>query len=308
MNRAAWPSVSLALAVVVAGCTSGGGTSSTSTSTTEPAQTATTASAPSPADTQTPPTVVETSPDGQGTLVYGLQADSVNPWAHYAVVCEVSCQTVMGALGDTLAIVDQNRQWRPNLAQRIVRNSDNTVWTITLRTGITFHDGSPLDGEAVRYYLNSLRASPLTGPALAPIADVSATERVITITMNQPWVSFPFFLATCPGGCPQSKTWLQTLSNNPLRASSPITGDALIDSETTRTEPTGDVAAPVGTGPYRFVSYTPGAGNSFVVERNPDYCAPMVQATLCHTSMGSSSSSTRGRRRGWRGFCPGGIT
>ncbi|HCB33915.1 MAG TPA: hypothetical protein DEP69_01670, partial [Acidimicrobiaceae bacterium] len=56
-----------------------------------------------------------------------------------------------------------------------------------------------------------------------------------------------------------SPTWLQTLSSNPLL------------SEDERAAAEGDQAAPVGVGAFVFDSYTPGAGNSFIAKRNPDY-------------------------------------
>ncbi len=56
-----------------------------------------------------------------------------------------------------------------------------------------------------------------------------------------------------------SPTWMKTLKNNPL----------LTDAE--KAAATGDPAAPVGVGPFKFQSYTPGNGNAFVAVRNEDY-------------------------------------
>ena len=56
-----------------------------------------------------------------------------------------------------------------------------------------------------------------------------------------------------------SAEWINTLASNPLL------------SEEEQAAATGNQAEPVGLGPFQYVSYTPGNGNSFVAERNPTY-------------------------------------
>ena len=48
---------------------------------------------------------------------------------------------------DPLAIVNAAGQVEPYLAQSITSNADFTAFTITLRPGIVFHDGTPLDAN-----------------------------------------------------------------------------------------------------------------------------------------------------------------
>src|ERR1700679_1792582 len=45
---------------------------------------------------------------------------------------------------DPIAIITADGKVEPYLAQSITSNPDFTTWTITLRSGIVFHDGSPL--------------------------------------------------------------------------------------------------------------------------------------------------------------------
>ena len=51
----------------------------------------------------------------------------------------------------------------PYLAKSVVGTANNTVWTITLRPGIKFHDGTPLDAQVVK---DNLDALPQGQPAL----------------------------------------------------------------------------------------------------------------------------------------------
>ena len=50
-------------------------------------------------------------------------------------------------------------------------NADYTEWTFHIRDGITFHDGTPLDGAAVEFNMESCQYSPLTGAAYLWIKD-----------------------------------------------------------------------------------------------------------------------------------------
>ena len=62
----------------------------------------------------------------------------------------------------------------PQLVETVEHNDDYTEWTLTIKEGITFHDGTPLDGAAVKFNIDACRFAPLTAGAYAPIGDVEA--------------------------------------------------------------------------------------------------------------------------------------
>ena len=216
---------------------------------------------------------VETGPVHGGTLVYGIEADSANPFVHYATSCAISCRMIFRAITDSLYITDSDGKIVPYLVESESHSDDYQVWTLQIRDGITFHDGTPLDGEAVAYNLNLCRLSPLTGPAFLGIDDVAGEGQTVTITASP---GQPLATGIGPGTraevCGQmfSPAWMETLPNNPLylSPSSPLPQDM---KDAALANATGDPSAPVGLGAFRYVSYTPGNGNSMVVERNPDY-------------------------------------
>src|SRR5438270_4022378 len=70
---------------------------------------------------------------------------------------------------DPLMTVAADGSTKPYLAQSVTPNSDYTKWTITLRPNIVFHNGTPLDANAVKVNLEGLRTATLTGPAFANI-------------------------------------------------------------------------------------------------------------------------------------------
>ncbi|MEL7158666.1 MAG: ABC transporter substrate-binding protein, partial [Actinomycetota bacterium] len=201
-----------------------------------------------------------------GKLVYGIEADSANPWTHYATSCAISCRMIFRAITDGLFVTDENGEIQPYLVESFEPNDDFTEWTMTIREGITFHDGEPLDGAAVKYNIDTCRFSPLTGPAFLGLSDVTAEGQTVTMTYAAPEALGPKSLRTEVCGMMFSPKWMATLANNPLNNAPFVT-----DEEKESLDLSGDPAAPVGVGAFVFESYTPGNGNSFTATRNADY-------------------------------------
>ena len=149
---------------------------------------------------------------------------------------------------DTLMILDINGVPQPNLAQSVTSNADGTVWTITMRPNLKFHNGVACDGSAVAANFTAQKNSLLTGPALTPIQSIDVTSPlVVTITMKTPWVPFNYYL--CGGIGAQfafiaEPTWLAS----------------------------GSQTNPVGTGPFIFQEWIP--NDHFTATKNPELLAP----------------------------------
>ena len=148
------------------------------------------------------------------------------------------------ALFDPLAVVNASGGVEPYLAQSITSNSDYTVWTITLRPGISFHDGTPLDANALNLNFEKQAASKLLGPAFADnIASTSVTgPMTVALTMKKPWGPFPYYLAQAQTGYVAAPSMLNSPSGN---------------------------ENPVGTGPFTFQEWVP--NSHMTVSRNPHY-------------------------------------
>jgi len=195
-----------------------------------------------------------------GRLVYGVEADTANPWTHYGALLAISGRMILRAVTDPLFITNQDAAIVPYLAESVAPNEDYSQWTMVIREGITFHDGTALDGAAVAYNIDTCRFSQLAGSEFIGLVDVAAEGQTVTLTYGQPDAVGPMATLraeTC--GLMLSPAWLQTLADNPL-LSEPEAADA-----------DGNSAAPVGLGAFVFESYTPGNGNSFVALRNDDY-------------------------------------
>jgi peptide/nickel transport system substrate-binding protein len=203
-----------------------------------------------------------------GTLRYGIEADSAKGWVHYDTSCAISCRMIFRAISDPLFAADSEGIVQPFLLEEAESNAQATEFRWTARPGITFHDGTPLDGEAIAYNIATCWQSDLTRAAYFMISgvDFEGQTAIVTTSIPAPDLAYLFRGEVC--GMMFSKTWMETLATNPLRkpekaAKTPwpaITAAA-----------TGDQGRPVGLGAFAFESYTPGNGNSFVATRNEDY-------------------------------------
>ncbi len=131
---------------------------------------------------------------------------------------------------------------QPFLAQSISHNAEYTEWTIKLRSGVTFHDGSPFDATVVKVNLDGVAQSPLTGPALFNLQKVTVVDPMtVMVTTKIPWVPFPIYLTGQLGHMAALKQLADTSGK----------------------------ATPIGTGPFVFKEWVP--GDHFTATRNPNY-------------------------------------
>jgi len=210
----------------------------------------------------------EGEPVQGGTLVYGLEADTANGWAPYRTSCATSCYIPFTAVSDSLFAVNDDGEIVPLLAESVDHNDDYTEWTITLKDGIKFHDGTPLDADAVKFNIETCVGSPLTGAAYASVGPITASGQTVTIaTKNGPWVALPAYFGYGACGYMFSKDWLSSLPDVPHRSPN----NPFYDAALAATPADGDPAAPIGLGAFKFESYEPGNGNSFRAVRNEDY-------------------------------------
>ena len=83
-----------------------------------------------------------------GTLVFAGAADPV--LLDGALVSDGESLRVITQIFETLvALKPGTTEPEPGLAESWEPNADGTVWTFKIRQGVTFHDGEPLDAEAV---------------------------------------------------------------------------------------------------------------------------------------------------------------
>ena len=107
---------------------------------------------------------------------------------------------VARAVYDRLMVRDENGRVVPELAEKVSSSANHSVWTIAVRPGIVFADGSPLDAGVVAANLEAQRTAAANGGLLDPISSVTVVDRsTLTVTMYTPWSTFPEVLTTRVG-------------------------------------------------------------------------------------------------------------
>lgn len=241
-----------ASAVVAVGCGGNDPSAVTTASTAAPATTAapTDSSAPETTGgatetTAAPTTVPAPEPQSGGAITVALDAESTgfNPtadaWANGG-------HNVAKAIFDPLAAYDGDGRVVPYLAESITANDDATVWTITLRPGVSFHNGEPLNADAVRLNFETSLASPTAKDQLALVASMDVVDDLtLQVTMSQPWGTF---LTKLVGDVGSQVGYMAA----PAMLASPDGG-----------------RSPIGTGPFVFQEWVP--DDRLVVVRNDAY-------------------------------------
>ena len=206
-----------------------------------------------PAGQASPGTVATATPTQAGPrLLVIAGAGAPNSLDAHDISHTLTFGILSDSIYDSLLKFNAKSEFEPRIAESIETSSDGKTWTLRLKKGVTFHDGTPLDAAAVKYNLDRLAASkdPDLGRRLAQgtkISDFASTEvvDVSTVRLN-------------------------------LKAPSAVVRSALVIG---LVSPAGvqkygkDFATnPVGSGPYRFSEWV--TGDRIVMERNPDYWGP----------------------------------
>lgn len=175
-----------------------------------------------------------------GSLVYGIAAET-NGWNPSNSQWAPSGVLVSRTFFDTLSAYDSDSKIQPFLAAAFDHNDAYTEWTISIRPGITLHNGKPVTATTIKLDQDFLKASRLTGSAYEPVDSFTvASDLKVVVKMNQPWVNYPYALAT-QIGVVTDPDWLVG----------------------------GDASKPIGTGPFTFDHWIP--EKELVVKKNPSY-------------------------------------
>ena len=95
----------------------------------------------------------DSHPQRGGTLIFGRGGDSVG--LDPALEEDGESFKVCDNIYDTLVeYKDGSTELEPGLATRWESSEDGLTWTFHLRQGVTFHDGTPFNAEAVLFSLN----------------------------------------------------------------------------------------------------------------------------------------------------------
>jgi len=182
-----------------------------------------------------------------GTIKVGIVTPTaaINP----LTVADQGGLDMLGQTGEYLALSGSTLQLTPVLAEKWTPNSDSSVWTFKIRTGVKFHNGAPLSADDVvyTYKLNtdpkgSGNALSAFGGVLTPNGVKKVDDTTVEFHLEAPNGNFPYL-------CSSDNYNMIILPNN--------------------YDPSKWESSFVGTGPFKLQKYTPKVGASFV--RNDAY-------------------------------------
>jgi peptide/nickel transport system substrate-binding protein len=185
-------------------------------------------------------------PDGQ--LTWAVHVSLAPTWFDPAETTGVITPFMfLYALHDALVKPMPGNSMAPSLAESWTASPDGLTYEFVLRRGVKFHNGDPLTAEDVKFSMERYRGA-AAGLFKARIAslDVVDSHRV-RVRFKQPWPDFMTFYGTMATGAGWivPKSYVEKVGDDGFKK------------------------APVGAGPYKFVSFTPGV--ELVLEANEAY-------------------------------------
>jgi peptide/nickel transport system substrate-binding protein len=191
----------------------------------------------------------ELSPKSGGAITVLLQDDlsPINGWAPWENICAWACRNVLDQVLETLTVVLPDGSVVPFLAKKINHNNNYTEWTVELRSGLLFSDGTPLEASIYKKgYDDYVKSGKVSSGLLrdARITSVNVVnDSTLLFELSEP---NPMLLNVLAG---------------------PIGRLFLLETESLSEEQF--AFNPVGTGPFIFEGWSP--GERIVLRSNSRY-------------------------------------
>jgi peptide/nickel transport system substrate-binding protein len=180
------------------------------------------------------------------TATANAAADNQMTWAvHFALAPTwfdpaetsgiITPYVVLYALHDAMVKPLPGNPMAPSLAESWTASADGLVFEFVLRKGVKFHNGDPVTAEDVKFSLERYRGTAQKAFKERVLAVETPDPGRVRIRLKQPWPDFMTFYAIATGaGWIVPKKYVEKVGDEGFKR------------------------APVGAGPYKFVSFTPG--------------------------------------------------
>jgi len=172
----------------------------------------------------------------QGQLTYGIHVSMAPTWFDPADTLGIITPfMVLYALHDAMVKPMPEKLHAPCLAEAWEEAKDGITYDFTLRNGVLFHNGDPVTGEDVKFSYERYRgaAHELMKDRLDSITVLD--PRHVRFKLKKPWPDFLSFYSSASGaGWIVPKKYVEKVGDDGFKK------------------------APIGAGPYKFVSFNPG--------------------------------------------------
>jgi len=172
----------------------------------------------------------------QGQLTWGIHVSLAPTWFDPAETPGIITPfMVLFALHDAMVKPMPGQPLAPCLAESFSASEDGLVYEFVLRKGAKFHNGDPVTAEDVKYSFERYRGAShdLIKDRVAAVETPDSEQ--VRFLLKAPWPDFLTFYAIATGaGWIVPKKYVETVGDDGFKK------------------------APIGAGPYKFVSFTPG--------------------------------------------------
>lgn len=184
--------------------------------------------------TCTPGPIKAASTDDQ--LTWGVHISLAPTWFDPAEMSGIiTPYLVYYALHDALVKAMPGQPFAPSLAQSWAVSDDGLVYEFVLRDGVKFHNGEPVTAEDVKFSYERYKGA--SNKALKDrVASVETPDpKHVLFKLKQPWPDFmTFYTSATAASWIVPKKYVEQVGDEGFKK------------------------APIGAGPYKFVSFAPG--------------------------------------------------
>jgi len=142
---------------------------------------------------------------------------------------------VLYALHDAMVKPMPGRLLAPSLAESVTASEDGLTYEFVLRNGAKFHNGDPVTAEDVKFSFERYRGTSHDMMKSRVAAVETPDPQHVRFTLKEPWPDFLTFYGSATGaGWIVPKKYVEKVGDDGFKKS------------------------PIGAGPYKFASFTPG--------------------------------------------------
>src|SRR4029453_5974777 len=176
----------------------------------------------------------EAAPEGQ--MTWAVHISLAPTWFDPAETSGIITPfMVLYALHDAMLKPMPDNPMAPSLAEAWSASTDGLSYEFTLRKGVQFHNGDPVTAENVKFSFERYRGISHKMIKEKVSADEVPEPGRVPFRLKQPWADFMAFYGTATGaGWIVPRKYVEKVGDEGFKK------------------------APIGAGPYRFVSFTPG--------------------------------------------------
>src|SRR4051794_9130464 len=172
----------------------------------------------------------------EGQLTYGVHVSLAPSWFDPAETQGIiTPYMVLYALHDSMVKAMPGNAYAPSLAESWKASPDGLTYDFTIRNGAKFHNGEPVTAEDVKFSYERYRGTSheLMKENLASIETPDPSH--VRFKLKKPWPDFLSFYTSASGaGWIVPKKYVEQVGEDGFKR------------------------APIGAGPYKFVSFNPG--------------------------------------------------